>query len=58
MVSLNELRAGPRFRGGKEGLQGACCDGEELVPSPTSIFLTFVLPTLGQKSDVLSTHKK
>jgi hypothetical protein len=33
MVSLNELRAGPRFKKGIEAAEGTCSDGRPLSPS-------------------------
>ena len=38
VVSLNELRAGPRFRRGREGLKGACSDGKVSPMSKLALF--------------------
>jgi len=38
VVSLNELRAGPRFRRGREGLKGACSDGKVSHMSKLALF--------------------
>ena len=44
MVSLNELRAGPRFKKGIQAAEGTCSDGEIYPTPPLSLSLFFFLP--------------
>ena len=44
MVSLNELRAGPRFKKGIQAAEGTCSDGEMYPTPPLSHSLSLSLP--------------